>query len=404
MKRLLFVGPLEKYFVRELVRGLAMDARFMQEWTVRTRAVPGSAVAWTALLKQLQPDAIVAHVHLNADERQVLQRTRLPLILLETTQPAKALRLVVDGEAIGRQAAGYFLERHYHEFAYVGFAGLPVFEQRGAAYQRRLAEAGFTARMIALDPVQDLAQTAGRPARLAMELRALLPAPCAVFCGNDDLAALVLEACQREQLRVPHDLAVLGVNNDSLLCRLCYPPLSSIRLPYRELGWLAAERLQQWQPQFAREGHVIALPPQEVIERQSTNLQRITDPVVQRAVDFMVAHLAEPFPMRKLRKYSGVSTPTLMKRFHAHLHMTPIAQLRHLRIQRAKQLLLLPGKAPRQVARECGFRQIEHFLATFKELTGMTVTTFCRRPDATPAPEPGASTVQETTDLVGGKP
>ncbi len=386
MKRLLFVGPVEKYFVREMLRGLALEGRFMQAWTVRTHAVPESAEAWKLLLKQVQPDAIVAHAHLNADERLVLQRRGRPLVLLETTQPVEALRLAVDGEAIGRQAADYFLEHQFHQFAYAGYAGRPAFEQRGEAFRQRLEQAGFPVRIIQLDPAQDASPplAAGRLQRLAADLHRLPAAPCAVFCGNDEIAALLLEICQRENIRVPHELAVLGVNNDSLFCCLCYPPLSSIRLPYRELGRLAAERLLRWRPDFAREDHVLTLPPCEVVERQSTSLQRINDPVVLRAVDYMVTHLDEPFPMQKLRRYTGVSTPTLMKRFRTHLQMTPIAQLRQLRIQRAKRLLLDPHKELRQVARECGFRRTEHFLATFKQLAGETVTSYCK--EHVPAP------------------
>jgi LacI family transcriptional regulator len=388
MERLLFVGPVEKYFVREMLRGLAMDARFRQAWTILTQAPPGSAAAWQALLQQVQPDAIVAHARLDPDEYRLLQRLGRPLVLLETAQPARALRLAVDGEAIGRLAADYFLEHHFHEFAYAGYAGLPVFEQRGAAFRHRLEQAGFPVRTLRIDPVQDtlLPYSGPRTLRLATELRGLPAAPCAVFCGNDAIAALLLELCQREDIRVPHELAVLGVNNDSLLCRLCYPPLSSIRLPYRELGRLAAERLLNWQPDFAREGHVLVLPPNEVVERQSTSLQRISDPVVLRAVDYMVAHLGEAFPMQQLRQCTGVSTPTLMKRFRTHLQMTPIAQLRQLRIQQAKRLLLHPRKELRQVARACGFRRTEHFLATFKQLTGLTVTSYCKQHGPAPAP------------------
>jgi len=297
------------------------------------------------------------------------------------------LRLALDGDAIGRQAAEYFLELHFHEFAYAGYAGLPVFEQRGAAFRQRLAQAGFPVRTVLLDPVKDTTPHAGdRARRLAAELHALPAAPCAVFCGNDEIAALLLALCQREGLRVPHALAILGVNNDSLLCRLCYPPLSSIRLPYRELGRLAAERLLDWQPNYAREDHVLTLPPGEVVARQSTSLQRIDDPVVLRAVDYMVAHLGEPFPMQKLRQCTGVSTPTLMKHFRTHLQMTPIAQLRQLRIQHAKRLLLHPPQELRQVARQCGFRRTEHFLATFRQLTGMTVTAYCKQHAAPPGP------------------
>ncbi len=382
MKRLLFVGPVEKYFVREMLRGLALVEGFVQHWSIRTHASPGSAVAWAALLKHIQPDAIVAHTHLNADECAVLQRHGCPLVLVETTQPVKALRLAVDGVAIGRQAADYFLGQRFRAFAYAGYAGLPAFEQRGAAFGQRLARAGFSLHTLQLDPVRDTPwpHAGSRNGRLAAELRALLPsAPCAVFCGNDEIAALLLESCQRENIRVPHELAVLGVNNDSLLCRLCYPPLSSIRLPYRELGKLAAARLEKWHPHFSREDHLLTLPPVEVVARQSTSLQRIGDPVVLRAVDYMVQHLGEPFPMERLRRHTRVSTPTLMKRFHAHLQMTPIAQLRHLRIQRAKQLLLHPDKSPRQVARECGFRRHEHFLATFKRMTGMSLVDYCRQ-------------------------
>ena len=161
-----------------------------------------------------------------------------------------------------------------------------------------------------------------------------------MLASNNLPAHRLTEMCRQLQLRVPEDVALLGVNNDELECLLANPPLSSVLNPSEQIGYEAAQLLDQLmsQPQ-QRSRATIFVPPGHVIARQSTNVIACPDADITAATAYIRNHLAEDVSVGTLAKKRGLIAAQAgaplprISRPHRAARDSP------RRIERAKQLL-----------------------------------------------------------------
>ena len=240
-------------------------------------------------------DGIIAYVGSDA-ERKSLLAINLPLVLIEDlTIPAKFPRrrnvvtLLCDHEAEGRTAANYFLERQYRNFAYVGAevdSDYNALRRKGFADAVRVA--GFAVSSFSgATPLPDWLKS--------------LPKPCALFAVHDLRARKVLAATEQAQVAVPSELAVLGVDDDAVLCTTSSPTLSSIPTFDRSLGYAAGRALNEILLKRAR-GRVIRTRHTQVVTRHSTDTEAISDIFVAKALDWARCHLGEKLTAEALAR------------------------------------------------------------------------------------------------------
>ena len=91
--------------------------------------------------------------------------------------------------------------------------------------------------------------------------------PTAIFAGNDEMASGVYGAAHELGIRIPDDLSIIGFDDAPIATRM-WPAMTSVRLPVREMGRAAAEKL------FVKPKEAAKAPPRNslptLIERQST--------------------------------------------------------------------------------------------------------------------------------------
>jgi LacI family transcriptional regulator len=204
--------------------------------------------------------------------------------------------------------------------------------------------------------------------------------PVGVLAVHDYRARVLVDECVRLGLDVPHDVAVLGVGNDLAACEFCQPSLSSVSPAARRVGYEAAailDRLMAGQPVPHRD---LLIPPDGVVHRRSTDTMAVDDPNVNAAVHYMQDHLNEVFGIERVMKQVAVSRRRLHEQFQRLLDYTPYEYLCHLRVERAKSLLAVPGQVKlRTIAVACGFSSPARLRLVFQRVTGMTPAVYHRR-------------------------
>ena len=185
MKRLLFVGSVERSCCREVLRGIADEPQLLQEWIIHPHARPATLAGWRALLRDLQPEAVLAYEPPVPAILPELVKHDRPLIALVGQVAHPAPWLMLDDEAIGRMAAAHFLERRFHEFAMIGYAEPACYRQRAAGFQERLQWAQCQSHQLLLDLAPLRPNTDQRP-QIVLDFLRALPRPCALFAGDDD--------------------------------------------------------------------------------------------------------------------------------------------------------------------------------------------------------------------------
>jgi LacI family transcriptional regulator len=317
------------------------------------------------------------------DKRELLmaRKMKIPMVNLAAglADSHGIPRVMVNHYRAGQMAADHLLGQGLRNLAFFGWKDLYYSEQRqsGFADQAAKSGAGITSFLQSADNAerQNWSQWMADITRWLRQL----PKPVGIFAVHDYRAQLLIEACQEMPLRVPDDVAVIGMDNDEIVCEHSIPTLTSISRNSERVGWETATLLDRLiEGQLPARGDVL-VEPDSVVVRQSTDMLYCADPITRRALDYMMENLKTQFNVTHLAEYAGVSKRTLEMRFRAETGTSPHDYLSRLRVKRAQALLQLPQKRTiEQVALECGFGTTPTFYATFHRVTGKTPAGFKR--------------------------
>jgi LacI family transcriptional regulator len=209
----------------------------------------------------------------------------------------------------------------------------------------------------------------------------LLHKPVGVLAPNDVWAYQLLEVCRQKALRVPDDVALVGVDNDDLLCGLARPPLTSVATPAERVGYEAAALLDRLMASPGRADGAPPLPPLPplgVVARQSTDVLMVDDPAVAAAVRFIRERACTPIGVEDLLRAVPLPRRTLERRFRAALGRGPGEEIRRTRVERARYLLGASRSSMGEVARAAGFADAKHFCVAFRRHTGQSPSSYRR--------------------------
>lgn len=317
---------------------------------------------------------------------RAVMAARIPTIVLGHAgkRADGAVFVGVDDEAVGRVITSHLRQRGFRHFAFCGYAAAPWSAGREASYCRLLRQEGFR---VACHRVPLSAGTSPlgstKRARLKRWLQTL-PRPVALMTANDDLGVQVIELCMEAGIRVPDDCAVVGVDNDPVACGLSDPPLSSVKIQFRQAGYRAAAALDRMMNKRAPKAWAFTAAAAELVERQSTNLIAADDPAVGKALRFIHDHARAPVSVAEIARASGVSRRLLEQRFRQTLDRSILQQHREARAVHVARLLAETSLPLAQVAEECAFAELSHLTRFFRAVRGQTPSAYRTRM-ATPA-------------------
>jgi LacI family transcriptional regulator, galactose operon repressor len=140
----------------------------------------------------------------------------------------------------GREAARHLADLGHTRIAFVsGPASFRSSHERRSGFEEALAERGLS---LAKTYAVEGAYTYDSGIEKGRQLLQMSPPPTAIFAGNDEMAAGVLQAARQLGVRVPEELSLVGFDDFQIASRL-WPTLTTVRTPTREIGRLAVERL-----------------------------------------------------------------------------------------------------------------------------------------------------------------
>ena len=196
---------------------------------------------------------------------------------------------------------------------------------------------------------------------------------------NDFRGRQVIEGCLQAGLRVPDDVAVVGVDEDRLLCELANPPMSSVVLNLERAGYQAAELLDGLMSGRVRQPQRILVEAMWVIPRRSTDVVAIEDRHVAAAARFIRDHCREAITVTDVVSKSGISRRSLEIRFQQLLGRSIRQQIQQTRLAWSKRLLLETNLSAEKVAQVSGFSSLSYMSSVFHRELGTTLTDFRRQ-------------------------
>lgn len=324
-------------------------------------------------LKDWPGDGVIAAIGSPAEARSA-RRLRKPVVnMAASTQKSDFPRVIPDHYGMGRMAAEHLLARGLRRLAYYGFQGLWFSQQRCQGFVDRAHEAGISCAVLEVPGNVGVPESwQKRIAPLTRFLQRLHP-PVGLLAVQDYRARTVVDECQRLGLRIPHDVAVIGIDDDPTICEFCRPTLSSVSRNSWRLGHETAALLDRLLDGLPAPADDILVPSDGVVARQSTDTIAVEDPQVAAAVHFIHDHREMVFGVDRVVEATTISRRLLEVRFRQVLGCTLYDYICRERLERAKQYLAAPQRLKlHKVAALSGFSSMEQMRLLFKRMTGMS--------------------------------
>ncbi len=277
-----------------------------------------------------------------------------------------------DDVEVGRLAAEHFLEKGFENFGYISAPAQSYYSQhRYKGFSESILAAGHSTALWESSSGDLELHSELSPIPLAHWLQAQ-PKPLALFVCTDARAYQCAQICIDSALHVPGDVAILGVDNDQLFCRLCRPPLSSVAIPWERIGYRAAEMLDQLIGGRPVAPGLHTVPATGVYERQSTDVVAVTDPDIRLAIEFIRNNFHQPITVDDVVNTVSMSRREFEKRFQRLIKQTPLDAIRSARLGRAKKLLATTELSIDEIAIASGFASLHWFDKVFKQFVQCT--------------------------------
>ena len=292
--------------------------------------------------------------------------------------------VLADSPAVARLAAEFFLQAGFWNFAFYGYPGITYSDVRETEFRNLLEKRGKTLHIPPLGshPCADrqgyepLAYTGDR---LIEEWLLGLLKPVAVLACNDHCGQQILHCAQECGIDVPGEMAVLGVDNDDVLCSLCHPRLSSIELDGEKIGHAAALALDGLLRKTARPGSLVLIPPLRIVERQSTGIPPMENPMMIKALRIIRDSVRDPLNTKELCAELNCSRTKLDILFKEHLGRTPSAEINRARLKHVLGFLHGTNMSVKEIASLCGFSSAPGLSRFIHQETGETIRNLRRR-------------------------
>jgi LacI family transcriptional regulator len=390
MRKIALCMELSDYYEHGIARGLVRYAKAKPDWQLY-----GYGWMFRPLsdLKNWKGDGIVARIE-SADRADLLASLDLPVVDVAGAYSRREFISVTNDDFLtGYKAGTHLVECGFSRFAFLGVKGTLWSERRLRGFKRALEEhTGGRASGLAVPvferPLSWWERLLGENSRERdfAELSAFvgrLKYPTALFACNDTAGLRAIELAGKLGVDMPESLAILGVDNEDIICELASPSLSSVMLDCEAIGYKAAAVLDALLDRSRKRGggsrrpseartEDITVPPKEIVERESTKVFACEDELVAKATTVIRARAHEGLDVGDLLGFVPASRRSLEKRFRAAMGRSIHEEILRARISYAKRLLRDTDDTLDLVSERSGFGAVQRFHEAFKRQEKMS--------------------------------
>jgi len=380
--RLLFITDFTEQFAYRLLKGILQYAEETEPWIVckmppsykQQLGMPGLvdwALRWKAdiVIGQFEPD----------DDVTLFRKAGIVALAQDYITPFDTIpNITGDYLLTGDAAARRFLSRGFQHFGFFGYGGVCWSEERCEGFRRALVRAGLGDNLYVYDRQSlDSLWFSDQP-EITQWLESL-PRPIAIFACDDTQGNILLQACASIGIKVPSEIAILGVDNDEVLCNMSVPTLSSINVDIEQGGYEAAAMAAKMvaDPNFT--GHDIVLVPKNIVSRTSSNIFATQDGAVLTALQYISENIDHKILVTDVLKQVPLSRRLLEQRFRKETGTTIYQYISNLRMDRFAELLLSTNEPVSEIAALLDEPDTKSISRRFQSIKGCTPSEFRKR-------------------------
>ena len=367
MKRIVLLIESSREFGRQLITGIARYSRLHGPWSFYKEQI--GLKSSIPHLTNWKPHGIIMRDSLINHE---LIGLKIPTILVQHDSAlSKELPVIVtNSAAIARMASEHLVERGFKNFAFCGFDNFEWSNNRKHYFCQHNAEAGFETYVYSSPRKKIIIDWENEQQHVCNWLKTV-PKPVGLLACNDDRGQHILEVCKRLNFKVPEDVAVIGVDNDPMVCETEEPPLTSIALNVEAAGFEAAKLLDQMIDHHTLERQHIHVSPTHIVQRQSSDILAVDDTEVASAIRFIKENAKNKILVSDVVKATNISRRTLEQRFKKAIHLSIYDKIRKVRVELITKLLLETDFPISHITSFFNFTDVEHISRYFKKEKGI---------------------------------
>ena len=205
---------------------------------------------------------------------------------------------------------------------------------------------------------------------------AKLKRPAAVLAANDDQAFEAIKTLSGKRIRIPKDIAILGVDNDTLICENTQPRLSSVQPDFGKEGYLAAEILDQMMNGEKMASRTAIVGSTRIVQRESTAEQSHAGLLVQKALAYIDRHALEGIGVADVVQHLKCSRRLADLRFRELQGNSIMQTIIERRLDEVRRRLAGTNEKIDTIASACGFDNSNYLKNLFKKRFDMSMSEF----------------------------
>ena len=367
---------MSEVFLRRLTPALAKFAGRAQDY--RILSIHREIGELENLIKQIKPAGLILEILPNRSKELLKLAKLAPTILVATDERVDGcISVDVDDWAVGREAAEAFSNAGFRSLACLG-NGTPYSSQRIEGFKKGvecLEAPIFTHIETGFEDTR-YSESFRKPSPDLEDWLHALPKPTAIFAVHDPLGRFLCGACGQLGLEVPNDVAIIGANDDPLVCNLTFPTLSSVAIPWEALGEKVGLAMDAILSKTPHDPNRALIPPSGVVLRHSANHLAVDDALLRRAMSYLTEKMQQPISISSMCGDLRVARRTLERRFKEYFQRTPWEMLCRMRVNQARRLLAETNYSVGLISERCGFNDPERMSVVFNRVTGQSPSSF----------------------------
>jgi LacI family transcriptional regulator len=380
-KRVLLLIDTSRSVGQYYINGVGKYIHTHRNWRIYVptpRYLSTAKINYKKYIKENKIDGILALDAIDQQQLFKIHKSSVPMVIHSAKSCKKFIKSVVDNVRVGEIAAEYFIELGFRNFMFVGLHKYLWSNMRMKGYKKVIDSRKDSRLFIQL--LQNIGKNNKKDKQDISKWLKTIPKPYCIFACNDDVGFFVLEVCKDFNIKVPEEAAVLGVDNDEMICNMATPPLSSIKIGYEKGGYEDAGVLNKLMNGDKSASKLeIKLAPQYIKTRESSNIIAIDDPEIKKALMFIRENYKKPIQVSDVVMATGFSKRMLQLRFKKVLERSIHDEIKRMRLEYIKDQLRNSRISIKKIVKSQQFMHPAHFCRFFKQLVSMSPVEYRRK-------------------------
>lgn len=381
--RLLFITDFTEQFAYRFLRGILNYSQSTEQWVVckmppaykRQLGMEG-VVSWA---KEWRADVVIAQFDPD-DDVTLFRKNGIVAVAQDFVSKFDSIPNITGDYAMtGTMAAEYFLSKGFKNFGFFGYNGVCWSDERCAAFRERIEKSLGEGGGFYMYDRQNIDNMWYYDQSILTDWLMGLPKPIAIMACDDNQGNILLQACELCGIHVPFDVAIMGVDNDEILCSMSNPSMSTINVDIEGGGSDTAAMIDRMVKDPSYQGEDVVLKPLAIVERLSSSIFATDDKEILMALRFIHANIESKLQVKDVMQNVPLSRRLLEQRFKAMTGTTIYNYISFQRIERFAHLLLSTNDSISDIAARMDEFDTKSISRRFKEIKGCTPFEFRKK-------------------------